>query len=127
MGKMSPQVTWWAVTLDCLHPRRVADFWAAVLDSPVFEPGGDRPGWYRLQPRGPNSPFINFQPVQEPKDGKVRFHMDVLVDDLDLAIDQVVALGASDTGAREVLPRGRIAVMQDPEGHEFCLLAPPAS
>lgn len=63
--------------------------------------------------------------MTEPKVGKVRLHLDVLVDDLDAAVDQVVALGGSDFGAREDLPRGRIAVMSDPEGNEFCLLAPP--
>jgi predicted enzyme related to lactoylglutathione lyase len=69
---------------------------------------------------------MTFQPVKEPKLGKVRVHVDVLVDDLDAAVDRVVGLGGADTGAREGLPRGRIAVMYDPEGNEFCLLAPPA-
>jgi predicted enzyme related to lactoylglutathione lyase len=69
---------------------------------------------------------MNFQPVSEPKVGKVRIHVDVLVDDLDAAVARVVALGGADTSTREHLPRGRIAVMQDPEGNEFCLLAPPA-
>ena len=69
---------------------------------------------------------MNFQPVNEPKAGKVRIHLDVLVDGIEAAVDRVVALGGTDTGARQELPRGRIAVMQDPEGNEFCLLAPPA-
>jgi predicted enzyme related to lactoylglutathione lyase len=65
--------------------------------------------------------------VKEPRVGKVRIHVDVLIDDIDPAVERVVALGGADTGAREELPRGRIAVMRDPEGNEFCLLAPPAS
>lgn len=65
--------------------------------------------------------------MREPKVGKVRIHIDVLVDSLDAALDRLVALGASDTGTREELPRGRIAIMIDPEGNEFCLLAPPKS
>lgn len=112
--------------MDCNEPRRVVDFWSAVLDCAVIEPGADRAGWYRLQPRGSGGPFMNFQPVSEPKVGKVRIHLDVLVQDLDAAVDRVVALGGADTGAREELPRGRVAVMHDPEGNEFCLLAPPA-
>ena len=123
---MSERARWWAVTIDCNEPRRVADFWGTVLDCPVAEPGPDRPGWFRLQPLDPHGPFMNFQPVDEPKAGKVRVHLDVLVGDLDAAVDRVVALGGADTGAREELPRGRIAVMRDPEGNEFCLLAPPA-
>jgi predicted enzyme related to lactoylglutathione lyase len=118
---------WWAVTVDCDDTRRVADFWAALLDADVIEPGADRPGWRRLQPRGSDGPFINFQPVEQPKVGKVRIHLDVLVDDLEAGVGQVVAFGGTDTGSREQLPRGQIAVVQDPEGNEFCLLAPPAS
>lgn len=68
---------------------------------------------------------MNFQPVEEPRVGKVRIHVDVLVDDIDPEVDRVVALGGADTGARGELPRGRIAVMRDPEGNEFCLVAPP--
>ena len=126
-GEVSQRATWWAVTVDCNEPRRVIDFWSAILDSEVIEPGADRSGWFRLQPLGSGGPFMNFQPVEEPKVGKVRIHVDVLVDDLDAAVGRVVALGGADTGTREQLPRGRIAVMNDPEGNEFCLLAPPAS
>jgi predicted enzyme related to lactoylglutathione lyase len=114
------------VTVDCNDPRRVAEFWSAVFAVPVIEGGADRPGWLRLQPLEPATPFLNFQPVEEPKTGKARLHLDVLVDDLDRAVERIVELGGTDSGAREELPRGRIAVMRDPEGNEFCLLAPPA-
>ena len=124
---MRQQAAWWAVTVDCNDPGRVADFWAAVFDCEVLEVGADRPGWLRLQPLGPNGPFMNLQPVDEPRVGKVRMHLDVLVDDIEAAVERVVSLGAADTGTREELPRGRIAVMTDPEGNEFCLLAPSAS
>jgi predicted enzyme related to lactoylglutathione lyase len=126
-GEVSLPATWWALTVDCNEPRRVAEFWSAVLDCPVIDPGADRAGWFRLQPFAPDAPFMNFQPVKEPKVGKTRIHVDILVDDLHAAVDRVVGLGATDTGTREDLPRGRIAVMRDPEGNEFCLLAPPAS
>ena len=90
--------------------------------------GEDRPGWLRIHPFGPDRPpFINLQPVGERKAGKVRLHIDVFVEDLDAAATRVVELGGSDSGDREVLDRGRIAVMLDPEGNEFCLLAPPAA
>jgi predicted enzyme related to lactoylglutathione lyase len=118
---------WWAVTIDCVDPSRVAAFWSDMLDTAVVEPGPDRPGWLRLRPFGPDQPpFINLQPVDGPKVGKVRLHLDVLVRDLDTAIERVVALGGSALRQREQLPRGTIAVMADPEGNEFCLLAPPA-
>ena len=119
---------WWAITIDCIEPRVVASFWSSMLGCPVTEPGPDRPGWLRLQPLGPDRPpFINLQPVAgEPERVKARLHLDVLVQDIDAGVSDVLALGGSDTGAREQLPRGRIAIMRDPEGNEFCLLAPPA-
>ena len=118
-------VIWWALTVDSADPTRLAAFWSALLGTAVIEPGPDRPGWRRLQPRGPHGPFINFQPVADPTPGKVRLHLDVLVDDLQGGVARVVELGGTDSGTRETLPRGRIAVMNDPEGNEFCLLAPP--
>jgi predicted enzyme related to lactoylglutathione lyase len=124
---MPPRAAWWAITVDCNEPHRVAEFWSALFDCPVLEVGADRPGWLRLQPLGVDGPFLNLQPVDEPRAGKVRIHLDVLVDDPEAAIERVVELGGADTGAREELLRGRIAVMRDPEGNEFCLLAPPAS
>jgi predicted enzyme related to lactoylglutathione lyase len=124
---VSRQASWWAITIDCEDPRLVASFWSDLFGCAVVEPGADRRGWLRLQPLGSDGPFMNFQPVQEPRVGKVRIHVDVLVDEIDVVVERVVALGGADTGAREDLPRGRIAVMRDPEGNEFCLLAPPAS
>jgi predicted enzyme related to lactoylglutathione lyase len=118
-------VLWWAITVDCTEPRGLATFWSQVLATPVIEAGSDRPGWLRLQPLAPHGPFINFQPVPEPKVGKLRLHLDVLVDDLEAGVERVVALGATDTGTREDLPRGQIAIMRDPEDNEFCLLSPP--
>ena len=93
----------------------------------MIEPGADRPGWFRLQPLAPHGPFLNFQPVREAKAGKTRLHLDVLVGGLGAGITRVEELGGSDTGARETLHRGRIAVMRDPEGNEFCLLAASAA
>jgi predicted enzyme related to lactoylglutathione lyase len=116
---------WWAITIDCNNPRKVADFWSAVFGTPVIEAGTDRRNWFRLQPLAPAGPFINFQPVEEPKVGKARLHLDLLVNDIGSAVERIVELGGTDTGARQELRRGSIAVLRDPEGNEFCLLAPP--
>lgn len=125
MGGVS-DAAWWAITIDCNEPRTVAHFWSALLECSVTEPGPDRPGWLRLQPPTSGAPLINFQPVDDLKQGKVRIHLDILVGEIEAAVQRVVALGGTDTGEQEDLPRGRIAVMRDPEGNEFCLLSPPA-
>ncbi len=50
-------------------------------------------------------------------------HADIVVDDLDIALARGVAAGAIvEQPAREA-PYGRIAIMADPFGHGFCLIA----
>ena len=121
-----PSIAWAAVTIDCVDPPRVAAFWSALLGLPVHPAGDDRPGWIRLGPAVAGGPVVNFQPVPEAKTGKDRIHLDLWVDDLDAAIDRAVALGARRIGGLQVLERGTIAVVADPEGNELCLLAAPA-
>lgn len=49
-------------------------------------------------------------------------HLDIAVDDLDVARVRAIAAGAVDeTGIREA-PYGRIASFGDPFGHGFCLI-----
>lgn len=63
-----------------------------------------------------------FQPVAEPKCGKVRLYLDVAVDDVDQGIAQVIALGGRCTGERQEYVEGVVVVMADPEEREFCLV-----
>jgi predicted enzyme related to lactoylglutathione lyase len=72
-------------------------------------------------------PVINIQPVPEEKVGKARVHLDLWVDDLAAAIARVEELGGSHTGEVHSEPEGIDAVMTDPEGTEFCLVALPPS
>ena len=110
---------WSAVTIDCVDPERVARFWSSLLGR---EPGPSQEGWVYLGQRGDPQPRLVFQPVPEPKQGKVRIHLDVTVDDLDEAINTVQELGGRLTGERHEYEEGIVVVMTDPEGHEFCLV-----
>lgn len=110
---------WSGVTVDCLDPQRVAGFWGALLSR---DPGPSQDGWVYLGRRGDAQPRLVFQPVAEPKTGKVRIHLDVSVDDVDEAIDVVTALGGRFTGERYEYDEGVVAIMADPEDHEFCLV-----
>jgi predicted enzyme related to lactoylglutathione lyase len=107
------------VTVDCLDPQRVARFWSTLLGR---EPGPSQDGWVYLGQWGDPQPRLVFQPVQEPKAGKVRIHLDVAVDDLDESIARVLALGGRSTGERHDYDEGAVVVMADPEDHEFCLV-----
>lgn len=113
------QALWSGVTIDCVDPVRVARFWSALLGR---EPGPSEDGWVYLGKRGDPQPRLVFQPVAEPKQGKVRVHLDITVDDIGEAIGAVTALGGRFTGERHDYDEGVVAVMADPEDHEFCLV-----
>lgn len=114
---MKPQ--WSGVTIDCISTERVAAFWSALLGR---RPGPSEEGWIYLGERGDPQPRLVFQPVTEPKNGKVRIHLDVTVEDIDEGIEAVVSLGGSSTGERHDYDEGVVVVMTDPEENEFCLV-----
>ncbi|WP_433606863.1 VOC family protein [Dactylosporangium sp. CA-139114] len=110
---------WSGVTIDCLDPVRVAQFWSALLGR---EPGPAQDGWVYLGERGDPQPRLVFQPVPEPARGKVRIHLDIACDDIEAGMAQVAGLGGRFTGERHDYDAGVVVVMADPEGHEFCLV-----
>jgi predicted enzyme related to lactoylglutathione lyase len=120
-ARASSNPRWAAITIDCLDPKRVAEFWSLLLGTPVGQI--DRPDWYRLGPFPSGWPAITFQPVPEPKAGKARIHLDIRVDDLVAAQGLVESLGGTNREQRYVYEVGTVAVMADPEGNEFCLVA----
>jgi predicted enzyme related to lactoylglutathione lyase len=50
-------------------------------------------------------------------------HLDVVVDDVDVALARAVKAGAILEAPARDAPYGRIAMLADPFGHGFCLLA----
>lgn len=112
---------WTGITIDCEDPAQLASFWSALLNRPVSDEHGDR-GWATIGSRFDDQPRLTFQAVPEPKSTKVRIHLDVQVDDIDLGRAQVETLGGRWTGERHDYDEGVVVIMQDPEGHEFCLV-----
>jgi predicted enzyme related to lactoylglutathione lyase len=49
-------------------------------------------------------------------------HLDVVVDEVDAAVERAVAAGATLEAPARDAPYGRIAMLADPFGHGFCLL-----
>jgi predicted enzyme related to lactoylglutathione lyase len=117
-----PSLSLAEITIDCNDAVGVAAFWAALFGAPLSEP---LPGWRRLGPLSPGGPVLNFQPVPEPKQGKVRIHLDLWSEDLTAAVARVLELGGAETGERHVYDEGVVVVLTDPEGHEFCVVGPP--
>lgn len=133
------------LTFDCTDPHRLAGWWAALLggkvednhdfvaglladgvvkeadvvriDGRLFfadaaavrDPTGERPRMY-------------FQRVPEPKAAKNRLHLDIPVEAerLDSEVERAVEAGGTFVRFASH-PGHRWAVMQDPEGNEFCL------
>ncbi|MDX6254531.1 MAG: hypothetical protein QOJ11_865 [Frankiales bacterium] len=112
------------IVVDCADPRRLAEFWCAVLGWEVSDANDTD---VEIRPVGTEAktsivPSLLFQRVPEPKAGKNRIHLDVNSFDGDQAteLDRLLALGAT----RVDIGQGRPAwhVLADPEGNEFCLL-----
>ncbi len=107
-----------SVTFDAVDPEALAGFWAGLLGLTVRPREGR---FVALQRPPAGAPELVFQPVPEPKQGKVRIHLDVNVPDVAAAARRVRDLGGSDVG--EVHEAGDTwLVMRDPEGNEFCLI-----
>jgi predicted enzyme related to lactoylglutathione lyase len=109
------------ITVDCRDAQHLSAFWSQLLDKPTWV-DADLPGWFRIGPTVAGGPVINFQPVPEEKSGKARIHLDLWVDDLGGAVEQVRALGGQELGEVHAYDSGTVVVMADPEGNEFCIV-----
>ncbi|MEV0673222.1 VOC family protein [Mycobacterium sp. NPDC050441] len=113
---------WSGVTIDCADPVRMSAFWAALLGIPASSEHGDDPNWATVGSRAGQFPRLTFQRVPEPKAGKVRIHLDVEVEDIDIGRQQVEELGGRFSGSRHQYDEGVVLNMLDAEGNEFCLV-----
>ncbi|MFC7309946.1 VOC family protein [Streptomyces monticola] len=111
------------VVLDCPDPTALAGFYAAILGGTVKD--GDE-GWVDLDGFG-GAPLAfqeapGYVPPKWPSpDASQQFHLDLTVEDLDSAEQQVLALGAKVLDAADRSRSWR--VYADPAGHPFCLCA----
>lgn len=113
------------VQVDCADPVALAGFWCQVLGVEIVEVLGDPPHYVNLGPPAgaASGPALAFQRVPEPKSSKNRLHLDIAVDDVELATTQVKAIGGSRTPTDDVSEHGyHWRVMADPDGNEFCLV-----
>ncbi|MDI3409165.1 VOC family protein [Streptomyces cavernicola] len=113
-----------AVVLDCPDPVALAEFYRAIVGGTATEQRQGDDVWVDLEHHGGNT--LAFQSAPEyvpPKwpsaDGAQQFHLDLTVDDLDAAEEQVLALGAKVLDAADRSRTWR--VYADPVGHPFCL------
>ena len=119
---MSLRMQSWAV--DCADPRTLGAWWAEALGWRVTFEEDDEVALEPPEgsPEDGVSPDLLFLKVPDAKTVKNRVHLDLRPDDQLAEVARLEGLGASrvDIGQGEV----SWVVMADPEGNEFCVLAP---
>jgi predicted enzyme related to lactoylglutathione lyase len=114
----------WSVVLDSPDPRRLAHFYSELFGWPTS--GDDDPTWVTLRPPEGVS-HLGFQLSEdyvaptwpnEAERQQMMMHLDIEVDDLDVATESAVALGARISTHQ---PQADVRVLLDPDGHPFCL------
>ena len=114
--------TWHATVIDCEDPRELASFYEQLLGMIRIDDEGN---WVSIGDAA-DRPALAFQEVHpyiapewpghlHPQ----QMHLDVRVNDLDLAEQQVLAAGARVTGEGNKNYR----VYLDPQQHPFCLVS----
>lgn len=130
-GSSRPPIGWIReVVLDCADPWQLAVFWSDLIGG---EPTEWYHGWVTLEPP-PHGQRLSFQrvdgyrPPQGPDGLPQQVHVDVLVGDLEVSHERVLAAGGR--YLREHVsprpgPNGEVIpwrVYADPAGHPFCLV-----
>jgi hypothetical protein len=111
----------WSVTLDCDDPARLGTFWAEMLGGTVAYTsdqfvGVELPGGLWL-----GAYFVpDHTPAKWPEGDVVKqFHLDISVEDMDVAERRAVELGATKSEHQPEPDRWRVLI--DPAGHPFCV------
>jgi hypothetical protein len=110
---------WEQVIVDAKDPLALGAWWREALGWVVVDEG---PEVYEIRPEATRTPGLLFVPVSVGKTVKNRLHLDFRPVDQGREVDRLLSLGASqvDVGQGEQ----SWVVLADPEGNEFCVLAP---
>ncbi|MGO4205450.1 VOC family protein [Rhodococcus sp. TAF43] len=112
-----------SITLDCDDPSELAEFWSAMLGGAVTHSSGKfvtvkTPRAVLTAIRVPG-----YRPPTWPEDSVPKqIHLDLVVNDLDVAEAESVSLGAKVAALQPAPERCRVLV--DPAGHPFCVCLP---
>lgn len=112
-----------ALCFSANDPGRLARFWRTALR---WELGNETTDEVRIVPTDETSFEIVFRPVDGPKAGRNRIHLDLTTESLEDQRDSVATL--LELGARHLDigqgPDEEHVVLADPEGNELCLIEP---
>ncbi|HEY6932855.1 MAG TPA: VOC family protein [Marmoricola sp.] len=108
------------VVLDCPDPRRLAEFYSALLGQPVTYDSDD----WMVVASDDHSSGLAFQLAPDHRPPRwpdpahpQQFHLDVMVDDVEAARGKVTGIGGRHLDGN---------VYADPAGHPFCLIPRPS-
>jgi predicted enzyme related to lactoylglutathione lyase len=110
-----------SVMVDCVDPRVMVRFWSEAMDWTLHKVTDDHAV---LRSATGVGPYLQFLRTPDVKTGWNRVHLDVRPypgDDLEAEAARLRELGATAIDLGQSVPW---KVMADPEGNEFCLLAP---
>jgi Glyoxalase-like domain len=110
---------WEQVIVDSPDPEALGRWWASALGWVVVN---DDPEEFEIRPSPDQIPGLLFARVPEPKTTKNRLHLDLRPIDQEAEVARLIGLGArhADVGQGDET----WVVLADPEGNEFCVLAP---
>ena len=110
---------WEQVVIDATDPEALGRWWASAL---LWIVVNDDPEEFEIRPAEDRLPGLLFAQVPERKTIKNRLHLDLRPVDQEAEVARLVNLGAThaDVGQRDE----SWVVLADPEGNEFCVLAP---
>ena len=107
------------VMIDTTDLERMSTFWSAVLGAPVFQRIGGE--YVLLAPPATGGSGLAFQFSPDEPKAKNRFHLDLDVDDVEVATAKIESLGGTRLSEDRELAGHRWRVMADPDGNEFCI------
>jgi len=109
------------VTFISTDPRRLADFWAAVLGYTQRRETEDE---ILLAPDDWSFPRLTFQRIPSPRSRPGPVHLDLTADDMVAEVERLVGLGAVRGRTIDAAESGAVTwtVIQDPDGNECCVV-----
>ena len=110
------------VTVDAHDPHELAEWWAGALGFTVKQLD-DEDEVAIIPPDRGKDPAILFIRVPDEKTVKNRYHFDLTPDDRDAEVARLEAMGATRVDIGQTGEESWV-VLADPEGNEFCVLAP---
>ena len=115
--KRAPIGTLGYISINATDSEKSAKFWSTVTGREL----GDVSPPYIDLPSTNNEDGVTISIQQVPDQESLGMHIDIVVDDIDEAIQQITALGGG-LVEEKIEGNWRWVVMQDPDGNRFCLV-----